>query len=415
MDTCTVLPVEEEVEEVKVATAAVAVGGTELLDGFAEPWRRLCHEADAGMFLTPEWIGVYLRAFEADTEVVIFTVSAGERLLAILPLTRKWIWFRGMRLRELKGAANVHSVAFDVLRVPGPEGEDAVAAIWSEIRRFRGWHVLHLPSFPEGGASQALLDCAARDGYVTMTDVFADSPFVPLQPGKDGRVDVLSGGSRHFRHELRRWRRQLEEQGRDFTFVRQTSAEPEMLERFFELEAAGWKGEEGTAIRCSRETLRYYRDAARVAAAQGGFALHTLEDNGQMVAGCFGAETQNVFHGMKLAYDENLRRYGLGHLLTQSLLEDCAARGIAEVSLGGKFDDYKRRWTREYRRNLNGFVFSHALRSQIVHYERSKLFPVLRRWIEALRSRLQQTSHSKAQRPGQKRPAPPVVNPTTEK
>jgi CelD/BcsL family acetyltransferase involved in cellulose biosynthesis len=396
MDTCAVLPFEEKR---MVATSDVAVGGKELLDQFKEPWHRLCHESGADIFLTPEWIGAYLNAFEPDTEVVVFTVSAGERLLAILPLTRKWIWFRGIRLRELKGAANVHSVAFDVLRVPGPEGEEAVAAIWGQIRRFPGWHVLHLPSFREGGASQALLDCAARDGYATLTDVFADSPFVPLNKTKNGQVDVTAGASRHFRHELRRWRRKMETEIEDrATFVRHTNAEPQMLGRFFRLEAAGWKGEGGTAIQCSPETLRFYGTVAEIAAMQGRFALHSLEIGNRFVAGCFGVETSNVFHGLKLAYDEDFRRYGLGHLLAQSLLEDCAARGMGEVSLGGKSDDYKRHWTREFHRNLNGFVFSHDLRSQIAHYERSKLFPTLRRWVEALRSRLHQAGDSKAQR-----------------
>lgn len=362
-------------------TASLQTGDIHLIDELAIPWERLCEESGAEIFLTPQWIRCYLQAFEPETKLVVISVWAGERLLAILPLTHKWIWFRGIRLLELKGAANAHSVNFDVLRVPGPAGDAAVIAIWQCIRRFRRWHVLQLPYFPEGGASQEVLNCAAEDGFATFTDVWADSPYVPLQPDSTGIVNIYRGTSRHFRHELRRFARLLESHG-DATasFESVSYPQPQLLKEFFALEAAGWKGQRQTAIGSTPQTALFYREIVRFAAQKRIFRLYTLNLEGRMIAGCFGVDGIRTFHGMKLTHDEALRRCAPGHLLTQEMLKDCAARGLTEVSLGGKADEYKKHWTSNVHRNLNGFIFNRSFRSSIVHYEKRALFPELRKW-----------------------------------
>jgi CelD/BcsL family acetyltransferase involved in cellulose biosynthesis len=44
------------------AQAELRVGGRELLQVLEKAWNRLCREAGAEPFLSPEWIGCYPRA-----------------------------------------------------------------------------------------------------------------------------------------------------------------------------------------------------------------------------------------------------------------------------------------------------------------------------------------------------------------
>jgi len=200
-----------------------------------------------------------LQAFEPDAEVVVLAVMQDQRLLAVLPLTRKRIWFHGIQLSELRGAANFHSVTFDLLRVPGPQGDAAIAQIWQRIRAMRDWHVLELPSVPQEGGAHELLQQAARDGFATLTDVFADSPVLHVKTRSDGRPDPVAETNSRFRHELRRAARRLQsELGAPPELCRIAQPESEALKRFYELEASGWKGSNGTAIQSCSDTLHYY-------------------------------------------------------------------------------------------------------------------------------------------------------------
>jgi len=364
------------------AATTIRIGGREQLDWLAPSWRQLCKKVGAEPFLSPDWVRCYLQSFEPTTELVVISVCAGEKLLAVLPLTRKWIWFHGIHLLELKGAANAHSVLFDVLRLPGAEGEAATTAIWQCLRDLPGWHILHLPYLPQGGPSQELLTYAAGDGFATLTDTCADSPVLRMH-NQVGQMDPHRATSSRYRSELRRGARRLEaELGGKPKLIRRTHADASALAKFYNLEATGWKGRQGTAIQSSPATSSYYRRITRVAERLGQFSLHSLEIDGRMLAACFGLEIGSHYHGLKLAYDESLRSCGPGHLILSAVLEDCARRGVGNAHLGGKMDSYKRHWTSETEPQLNGFIFNSSLRSQFVFHDSTCWFPALRRLQE---------------------------------
>jgi CelD/BcsL family acetyltransferase involved in cellulose biosynthesis len=360
------------------------VGGVQLLDELADPWNRLCREAKAEPFLSPEWIRCYLQAFEPDTEIIVIAVLSGARMLAVLPLTRKRIWYRGLPLIELKGAANAHSVWFDILCIPGPDGEDALQRIWSYLRDLPGWHVLQLPYTPENGVATEFRALSERDGFLTVLDKCDESPFVPLSPGTNEKVNILAGTTSHFRQHLRRFGRLLEnELGVKPKYVRRTVINEEALGEFFRLEGAGWKGRNATSILAGAATQQFYSRIARLNIHGVSVSLSSLSVNDRRIAACFGVESGQVFHILKAAHDETLRRCGPGHLFTEALLKDCAYRGLREMSFGGKAEEYKMHWTANVRRTFNIFMFKRSLLARVAFFERRHLFPVLRRVLAA--------------------------------
>jgi CelD/BcsL family acetyltransferase involved in cellulose biosynthesis len=374
-------PLELELHHASIQPK-LAVGGMELFDDLAEPWNRLCREANAEPFLSPEWIRCYLQAFEPDAEIIVIAVLCGESMLAVLPLTRKRIWYRGIPLIELKGVANAHSVWFDILRAPGPEGEDGLQRIWGYLRDLPGWHVLQVPCTPENGVGAEFRALSEQDGFLTVLDKCDESPFVPLSPGTNGKVNILAGTTSHFRKHLRRYERMVvDELGDKPLYVRKTGIGTEGLEAFFSLEGAGWKGRNGTSILSCAATQQFYRRIAGLNILGVSVSLSSLSINGRGIAACFGVESGQVFHTLKVAHDETLRRYSPGHLLTKALLEDCANRGLREMSFGGKAEEYKMYWTRNVRRTVNIFMFNRSLRAKVAFLERRDLFPVLRRFL----------------------------------
>jgi len=347
-------------------TAKVEVGGPELVRRLAARWERLCEEAGSPPFYRPEWIAAYLKAFETESQVVLMTASEGDRLVAVLPMVRKRAWFAGVPVWKLAGAANIHSSQFDILQSSCEAGEAAIPAFWNLLKGMPSWNMLELPLLPGNGAGMRLIGQASKDGYRTVSVRFNEGPILRLKKDGNGRLTWLHGTSSHFRHELRRYAKILaRETGQEPILVRRTDPDRKALEQFYELEASGWKGQEGSAIQCTPQTRTFYDQVARAAAQGGYFCLHSLETNNRMLAAAFSLETRDGLYLLKIAYDESLYRGGPGQVLFHRILEESAERGIARLFFGGGNDPYKMKWTREILPNFNGYVFSPDLRSRL--------------------------------------------------
>jgi CelD/BcsL family acetyltransferase involved in cellulose biosynthesis len=371
------------------ASSEVLRGGAEVIERVRERWRTLCGEVASEPFFDPEWVAAHVRAFEPNSEVILLTASANRRLAAVLPLVRKTGRFAGMTMRTLTGVVNSHSVRVDLLRTPGPAGDEAIESIWSTLRRVAGWHVLELYRFPTGGCCESLLSLAARDGYRTFRRAEPESPLLRMQRDGAGRYGWLGGTNSHFRHELRRFARLLEaEMGEKPILVRRDDGDPELLASFFDLEAAGWKGREGSAISCRPETRAFYTEIARVARDLACFCLHSLEVKGKMLAAAFSVVTRDCYYPLKIAYDERLQRCGPGHVLINGILEECAGKGIPQLYFGGTTERWKTAWTSGVQPHATGFVFNTGYFPRLIFAVKATLVPALGRARRALRRRV---------------------------
>jgi CelD/BcsL family acetyltransferase involved in cellulose biosynthesis len=355
-------------------TASVQVGGEQLIHSLADRWRKLCDETGSAPFQRPEWIETYLRVFEQDNKLVLLTVYSAKELVAVLPLVRKRSWYAGVPVIKLAGAANVHSVRFEIVRKEGIAGEAALPLIWRLLKSMAGWDVLELPVFPQHGACEKLMALTGLDGFNKVTFLAQDSPMLHMQRDGNGQLTWLGNTSRHFRHELRRLGRLLQkETGDKPKLTCHVEPHAETLHKFYEMEAAGWKGVEGSAINCDKATRSFYDSIAREATSRGYFRLHALEVNGIMTAGAFSVVTNDCFFPMKITYDESLRRGAPGLLLLNGIMQECAEHGIGELFFGGGKDSYKTLWTPETLPHFNGFVFNKTLRAQLAFQARTKL------------------------------------------
>ncbi|MGB7849190.1 MAG: GNAT family N-acetyltransferase [Candidatus Acidiferrum sp.] len=201
-----------------------------------------------------------------------------------------------------------------------------------------------------------------------------------MQVGDDGKLNWLGGTSRHFRHELRRFNRLLEtEIGTKPELIRHGNLDTAIFNEFLSLEAAGWKGQEGSAIASKQETRAFYGELARAMTESGHFSFHSFQANGTMIAAAYGVFTDQCFYPMKITYKEVLHRCAPGHLMFNSIFEECSAKGIGTVYFGGARDPYKTKWTSDVQRNLCGVIFSSRLYPRLVYGMKTEIFPVLKK------------------------------------
>jgi CelD/BcsL family acetyltransferase involved in cellulose biosynthesis len=348
--------------------ARTEVGGIELLEGISDDARQLCKEANVSEpFYEPDWSEAYLRAFCPRGKLVLFSVWDGKRIRAFLPLILKKGFLCGLPVRRLTSCASVHSYRSDLVCCNGAERPEVLLAMWHEIRRHGHWDVLDLQFAKEGCGIEELLQLATRDRYSVASKSTWRALYATYQAESGASEPWLAGTHRKFRANLRRTRKELEELG-SVSFRHFSSADPDALERFFQLESSGWKGREGTAIACHPSTRLYYELVATAASRDGYFSLDFLELNGKPISAHFALNWNGRYQLLKAAYDENYGRYGPGHLIVQEVLRTLIPLGMREIDFVAPSKWDETRWASKTRSHFTWFVFPRTLYGSILHF-----------------------------------------------
>jgi CelD/BcsL family acetyltransferase involved in cellulose biosynthesis len=180
----------------------------------------------------------------------------------------------------------------------------------------------------EGQTMQALTRVLARRGNAPV--VLAQSMRPKLASTLDGKKYLEKALSSSSRKKLRQQRRRLAEKGSlEFRIVRNASAVRDALDQFLALEAAGWKGRQGTALLNSEADATFARAMIEDLARYGEVSVHALYLDGRPVSMQIVLRAGPAAFTWKTAYDENWRDLSPGMLL----LEDYTAAFLADESI----------------------------------------------------------------------------------
>lgn len=354
-------------------------GGVEVVERLADAWRTLCDEAvDDQPFYRPEWIAAHIRAFTPQARVLLLTVSFEGKLRFVLPLLQEWSVFSGVPLRKLRGPVNSHSCRFDAVRQSGPDGDAAVVAAWNYLKDLPGWDLLELSDVLEGGTISALALAASNSGNHTAQVPQRHNPYVPIPSDPAGLQKLPL--NKKLRSQLRSIRRELEKKGQ-LKLQRVCDADRAVLDGFYELESAGWKGTEGSAIACNPRIRQFYDEISLAAQRFGYLCIYSLELNGELLASHLGLAHRGRYFSPKIAYNEKFPQYAPGHLIVSEILQDCAARGISEYDITGVDDDWKMKWASGSRARFMYLIFRRGLAGSLAHALRFGLRPAIKRLI----------------------------------
>jgi CelD/BcsL family acetyltransferase involved in cellulose biosynthesis len=329
-------------------------------------WDALAERVGAPPFLHRGWVEAWARAFSRDEIQMVEARRSGE-LVAVMPMLR-----RGSRLRP---PANWHTPLF------GPVAADAAALdeLFGELFD-SGWASVEL-NLLAGSELETVCDAACGRGRRVLHRTVARSPFIPL----DGSFEDYEGDlSRNRRKALRRHRKRLTGEGRVRFEVHAGGRDLDrLLEQVFAVEAAGWKGERGTAIASRNETRSFYTDVARWAADNGWLRLAFLCLDERPIACDFAILHDGVWYSLKAGFDEEFRSYGPGALLLRDEIAHCYEQpDVTRVELLGHEDQFKASWAtdstdRVWLKAFGGGPFG-AL-SWTAHAARERMRPTLRR------------------------------------
>jgi CelD/BcsL family acetyltransferase involved in cellulose biosynthesis len=382
------MPAAQDSTVSRISAADVCVsaqtGGVELIAPLAEDWRQLCIEGSEGQpFYRPEWIEAYLRAFAPGATLVLITARHNDLLQLVLPLIKEKSSISGIPVVRLRAPVNSHPGRFDVVRRSGPQGDAAMAAVWDHLQKRKDWDLLQIDYAPESGNISHLSELAQERGFASVQIRSFASPVITVPSDRDLLSKMPPNGK--LRSQLKQARRQLE-QTTPMSLRRFENLDRDALNRFYELEASGWKGQEGSAIISDQRTRQFYDEIAESAGHHNYFCLYLLEWNGQLLAAHFGLCHNGRYYSPKVAYDEKMKKFALGHLILSEIVNDCASRGIREIDITGPDDDWKMKWTSAVRDHHTHFIFNKGIRARLAYQLRFRVRPAVGRLIRRKRS-----------------------------
>lgn len=172
----------------------------------------------------------------------------------------------------------------------------------------------------EGSVARALFECARnvrRAAYIA-----EKRPRAMIRGGFEASTYIAQNINAKRRKEYGRLRNRLADRG-GATFRPLTDAQDvdRWCEDFLALEAAGWKGEKGTALNDVVGGAEYFRTIVRAAFQRGALRFFRLDGRDATLAMILNFVEGGEGYGFKICYNEDYARFSPGVLLIFHMME----------------------------------------------------------------------------------------------
>jgi CelD/BcsL family acetyltransferase involved in cellulose biosynthesis len=336
----------------------------------AEPWDRLASQAPTPFGLHA-WFSCWWAAFGAGAELQVCALWRSGELAAALPLCA--------RDGRLEALANEHTPVFE----PPARDPEALAAV-GEAALGAGSGGLTVEALPAGGEAVEALERAARTrGRRWLVEAQQSSPIVDTSVSKE---EFRAASKPRWGAPLDRFRRKMErEHGAELRLLQPPADLEAELREGFKVEASGWKGESGTAILSSTDTLDFYSSLASAMAARDELRLSGLYLDGRLVAFDYSLLYGDRLWLLKTGFDESQRRTAPGLVMRLGIIERCIELGLDAHELLGGDEPWKLKFSSTERRHCNLRVYPRGPRGSTAYGYRRHLRPRLRTAYRTLR------------------------------
>ena len=150
------------------------------------------------------------------------------------------------------------------------------------------------------------------------------------------------------------------------------------------IEAAAWKGRQGTAIISDPAATEFYTRLAEREAELGQLRLSFLRVGGKRISFSYILCSDRKLYGVKIGYDPEYHTYSPGNLLLNLILQDACAGRLREYDFLGVDDEWKLDWTKSARGYRWLFLFRNGLRPRFLHCLKFSVVPMIKSKLNGL-------------------------------
>lgn len=327
-----------------VATAAS-------FDALAREWAAF-GQARANPLLSHAWFAAAAGTLHADDRLAVISIRRNGRLAGAAPLAE--VVREGARHLEFVGSHGLYEPAGFLF-----EDDDALRALCDAIVAQRSpAALLRLPA--AGPEIRVMRSAVRRRGLLLAV---ASPPCIQVDLA-DGWQAYRASRSRGLLAEVSRKKRQLAAAGgAEFQWlapgVDQVSG---VIDEAADVEADGWKGRSGSAMRRNPRIFGFVRELAMRLAADGTLRVAFLRSSGIAIAMRIMIEWNERLWAIKTGFRESARRASPGMLLTHDVLEHAGGRGLSGVEFLGSGDPLQPAWGTGTRSLQSCILYPYSLR-----------------------------------------------------
>jgi CelD/BcsL family acetyltransferase involved in cellulose biosynthesis len=333
-------------------------------------------------FLSHTWLRTWWECFGKGQQLHVITVRAGGKLIAAAPMMRTKMRMFGLNVDTLTSMYNPHTPRFDFLIAGEAPREITYKLIWRELSSAKSDMVV-LRQVPQTSGTLAEIQRLAQDDQWSAGSWTArPSPYIPLACTHAELLGRLKGG---YRYNLRKRQERLSKIGAiDVEVITDKAAALDAMRDGLRIEAAAWKGDQGTAILSDPDVTAFYMRLAERQADLGKLRLSFLRINGKRISFSFILHSHRVLYGVKIGYDPEYHTYSPGNMLLNLVLQEACEQGLQEYDFLGINDEWKFDWTKETRTHQWLFLFPNRLRARLLHCLKFSLIPKVKPCISRL-------------------------------
>lgn len=301
-----------------------------------------------------EWYQIWLDAF-GGARAGIWQEPAGSARIPYITCTEK---VGGFSIETAAGAANDHTPRYDILGVLH-DNDAAFRTMLADL----GVSVLVFPYVSQN--SRLLARFPASDTRLLHHIEFCEaSPRVNCEIPWD---DYWKSRGKSRQTWSRRERQLIEKRNARFHVLRAWEEVDGVLGTVLDIEASGWKGRSGTAIKQEASTLRFYTRLIEWCARMDLLRLFVLELDERIIAFQITTQLNGAIFMLKIGYLEEYGSHSPGQVLQTQILRWAFSQPDVKIfdMLGGGGEAFKTkmRWATEvenlytlriFRNNLPG-------------------------------------------------------------
>ena len=293
-------------------------------EGFASveaDWRRLYAEMlNPSMWHSFEAYQCYLEHLcPSPNGFRCLALDDGSHVQAILPLEERVEHALGVPVRVWGLPC---SDAWRISDAIGPDNEGRrvlLAQVLAHIRRDPNRpSLLMLGRLPRSAGEWHVLDRLGEGERLTYPD---GALFIIKTDSVEGLLGRLSGSGRKKLSVAEQHFTSLP--GARYVSCKEPAQLAEEFEHFLDVEASGWKGQQGTAVKLNPELEAFYRGLTQTMKQDGWCEIHSLHAEDRCIASEFCVFTGGQCDAPKAGYDEAYSRIMPGKLLLNLGLQAC--------------------------------------------------------------------------------------------
>lgn len=345
------------------------VSGRSGLEEIASEWENITQamEQKRRFFHLIDWYRCYLDALEEHPDQVIFClIYSDNQPEAVIPLRKTSRRILGIKINVLELPNHPHLPLSDFIASGKDKSYSYLPRLFKELRQLTGlrWDYFYLPNVLED-ASAIQAFTSSPLGLHVIKQQARHCNYLVVAPYEQ----LIQGLSSNFRDNLRKARNKLNRIGASYDSASRFPELANLYENFLEVEASGWKGEQGTgtAIKLDSKLTLFYQQLLHHYASQGATAIHVIKDKEKPISALFTLNTDDTLYVLKTAYDQAYAKLSPGQMLNEHILKNCFTEGkINHINLIGDAA-WHNQWRPLKYQVFNLYIYGSTLRGRLVY------------------------------------------------